>query len=254
LDGGWVDWEDTTDGFVAGDPGEDVRRIGVMWMGTRAALQEALARGCNLCVVHEPVYFAGQGEGEVMLRFVGMREKQAWIERQGLSILRCHDLWDQMPGIGIPDSWAGTLGLSQPILADGFDRVFRLEGEMAGSIAQRVAAAVRPLGQEAVELLGDPERPVRRLALGTGAITRFTRFVERYGADMAICTDDGFTYWREGGVALDLGVPVVVVNHVVSELPGMQSLARYLAERFPGVPVEYIGGSCMFVLVRSPRT
>lgn len=250
LSGGWVDWEDTTDGFLAGDPESEVTGIVVVWMGTRAALAEAAASRCSLCVVHEPLYHGGRHEEDTMLRFAAMREKQKEIERTGLTVYRCHDLWDQMPRIGVPDSWARALDLEHPAVADGYDRVFDLEDETAGSIARRVAAAVQPLGQDAVELLGDPEQQVHRLALGTGAITPFTRYVERYSADMAICSDDGFTYWREGGVALDLGIPVVVVNHAVSELPGMESLARYLKQQFPTTPVQYLPQRCMFGLIR----
>jgi putative NIF3 family GTP cyclohydrolase 1 type 2 len=245
-----VDWEDTTDGFLAGDPESAVTGIAVVWMGTRTALTEAAASQCSLCIVHEPLYHGGRHEEEIMLRFAGMREKQNAIERMGLTVYRCHDLWDQMPRIGVPDSWARALDLEHPAVADGYDRVFDLKGETAGSIARRVAAAVRPLGQDAVELLGSSQQPVRRLALGTGAITPFTRYVERYGADMAICSDDGFTYWREGGLALDLDIPVVVVNHAVSELPGMESLARHLKQQFPAVPVQYLSQRCMFGLIR----
>jgi hypothetical protein len=185
-----------------------------------------------------------------MLRFAAVREKRRWIEDAHLAVYRCHDLWDQMPEIGIPDSWARLLELGRPVAGDGFFRVFDMEGEKAGAIARRVAGAVRPLGQEAVELLGDAERPVSRLALGTGAITPFTRFVEAYGAGMALCSDDGFTYWREGGTALDLDIPVAVVNHAVSELPGMESLARHLQKRFPEIAMRYLPQRCMFTLVR----
>jgi hypothetical protein len=42
------------------------------------------------------------------------------------------------------------------------------------------------------------------------------------------------------------GIPVIVVNHPVGELPGMQSLAAHLAERFPAVPVHHIPRGCMY--------
>ncbi len=77
------------------------------------------------------------------------------------------------------------------------------------------------------------------------------RFIEEYGADGAICTEDGFTYWREGMMAMDLGIPAVVVNHAVSELPGIRLLAEHLAQAFPDVPVHYIEQRCMFRLVGS---
>jgi putative NIF3 family GTP cyclohydrolase 1 type 2 len=249
LAGGWVDWHHTTDGFLAGDPATEVTALAVVWMGTREALAEAIRQGCRICIVHEPLYHGGQGEEDTMLRFPAMREKRSWIEQQGLTVYRCHDVWDQLPGIGILDSWARLLGLSDPVAGEGFVRVFDVEGETAGTIARRVAAATRPFGQEAVELLGNPDRPVRRLALGTGAITPFTTFVDRYGADMAICSDDGFTYWREGGTALDLDIPVAVVNHAVTELAGVESLARHLRSRFPETLVPYLPQRCMFTLI-----
>lgn len=249
LDAGWVDWDHTTDGFLAGDPETEVTALAVVWMGTRETLAEAIRWGCNLCIVHEPLYHGGQGEEDTMLRFPGMRRKRSWIEEQGLTVYRCHDLWDRLPGPGILDSWAGLLGLRDPVAGEGFVRVFDVGGETAGTIARRVAAATRPFGQQAVELLGDPDRSVCRLALGTGAITPFTSFVERYSADMAICSDDGFTYWREGGTALDLEIPVAVVNHAVTELAGMESLARYLRGRFPEIVVRYLPQRCMYTLV-----
>jgi putative NIF3 family GTP cyclohydrolase 1 type 2 len=90
---------------------------------------------------------------------------------------------------------------------------------------------------------------VSRLALGTGAITPLTRFLDLYGADVVICSDDGFTYWHDGALCLDLGIPAIVVNHTVSELHGVEQLARHLAQQFPEVPVHHIPQSCMFQLV-----
>ena len=47
---------------------------------------------------------------------------------------------------------------------------------------------------------------------------------------MALCTDDGFTYWRDGAYAIDSGFPVAVVNHPVAEEFGIKLLADNLRE------------------------
>ena len=99
--------------------------------------------------------------------------------------------------------------------------------------------------------MGPQAQAVSRLALGTGALTPLAHFLDTYEADVAICTDDGFTYWRDGALAIDLRIPVIVVNHAVSELHGVERLARYLAERFPEVPVHHIPQTCMFELVHA---
>ena len=41
-------------------------------------------------------------------------------------------------------------------------------------------------------------------------------------------------------MAEDAGVPLLVVNHATAEKPGMMAMARYLAELYPSVPVEYV--------------
>jgi putative NIF3 family GTP cyclohydrolase 1 type 2 len=253
LDRGWVDWATTTDRFVAGSPDTEVTGIAVGWMSYSWALRRALDLNCNLFVTHEPTYFSGHDDEERMLRFPGVRAKRAWVEESGLTILRCHDVWDQLPGIGIPDAWAQCLGFDNPIAGDGYYRVYDGAGRTARSIALQVAQRTKGLGQDAVELTGPADAPVSRVAIGTGAITPFPHFLDAYGADLAICTDDSFTYWHAGALAIDLGIPVIVVNHAVSELHGIQLLAEHLAETFPEVPVCHIPQRCMFELVRAPN-
>lgn len=96
-----------------------------------------------------------------------------------------------------------------------------VSGRTARSVALQVASRTKELGQDAVELIGPPDLVVSRLAIGTGAITPFPHFLDTYQADLAICTDDGFTYWHGGALAIDLGVPVIVVNHLpLAQLAG----------------------------------
>jgi len=119
LDGGWVDWDDTTDMVVAGDPDTEITGIAVAWMPYRWTLQRTHDLGSNLLVTHEPTYFNGQHEGDRMFRFPQVREKQRWIEEAGLVIARCHDVWDRLPGIGILDAWASFLELGDPLAGGG---------------------------------------------------------------------------------------------------------------------------------------
>jgi putative NIF3 family GTP cyclohydrolase 1 type 2 len=221
-------------------------------MSYRWALERAHELGCNLFITHEPTFFSGHDDEEQIFRFPGVRAKRRWIEECGLVVLRCHDVWDQLPGIGIPDSWAELLGFRQPIAAEGYYRLFDVRGQTARAIALRVAQRTKEFGQDAVEVVGPLDTAVSRLAIGTGAITPFPHFLDAFQADAAICTDDGFTYWHAGALAIDLGIPVIVVNHAVSELHGMRLLAAHLAQRFPSVPVHHIRQRCMFELVAAP--
>ena len=71
----------------------------------------------------------------------------------------------------------------------------------------------------------------------------------RYQVDLAICSDDGTTYWRDAAYAIDMGIPMVVVNHPVSEEAGMINLAQCLQAQFPELPVLHIPQRCMYRLV-----
>ena len=73
--------------------------------------------------------------------------------------------------------------------------------------------------------------------------------VVRLGADIGIVTE--LIWWREARWFQDMGVPLLVVDHTVSEEPGMINLARYLSRQFPDVKVEYQPTHCPFRLIRA---
>jgi putative NIF3 family GTP cyclohydrolase 1 type 2 len=250
LNGGWLDPDNTVDTFKAGDPDSEIEGIAVGWMSYTRALKKAVELGCNVFVTHEPTYYDHLDADDSVFRRPAAREKKAFIEKHGLVILRCHDLWDRMPEIGIADTWAAYLDLGEPLASQGIFSVFDVNGRTAGDVARHVAEKTRPLGQEAVQLIGDPHRPVSRACTGVGAGTPYGTFIDEYEADLAICSHDGITYWRDGAFAIDSGIPIIVVNHPVSEEPGVAALARHLAETFPDISVHHVPQRCMYSLVK----
>jgi len=249
LDGGWVDWEKTVDTFKSGAPEAEVKGIAVAWMPYNHALEKALELGCNLFVTHEPTYFNHRDNDPDIFRFPAVTAKRKFIEEKGLVIIRCHDVWDQYPEIGIPTGWGNLLELGKPIDGAGYYYVYDGKGRTSGAMARQIASHTAPLGQPGVQLIGPEDTPVNRIVLGTGAITPMFHFIEELGADMAICVDDSFVYWRDGAYAIDAGFPVAVVNHPVSEEHAMKLLAGHLSKKYPEIPVHHIPERCMYKLV-----
>jgi len=250
LNGGWMDLHATVDTFKSGGPETQVTGITVSWMSTCNALEKALELGCNVFVTHEPTYYNHLDDPEnPVSQLARAREKRTFIAVSGLTIIRCHDLWDQVPDTGIPSAWGEALGLGAPTAGEGYYRVYDVSGRTAGQLARQVAARTARYGQDAVQLIGDPESPVTRAIIGTGAITPLFSYITDYEIDLAICTDDGFTFWQHGAYAADAGLPVIVVNHATSEEPGMMRLAESIQERFPEVPVHFIPHGCVYRLV-----
>ena len=249
LAGDWKYPENTVDTFKSGDPAAEVRGIAVAWMSYTWALQRAIDLDCNLFITHEPTYYDHYDNNPDIFRFSQVLAKRKFIEDHDLVIIRCHDLWDQISDIGIPDSWGTLLQLGRSIDGDAYVRIYETTERTASAIAQQVAMCTKPYGQPGVQLIGSRDKMVRRISIGTGAITPYLDCVEKYQIDLAICTDDGIDYWRDGGFAIDMDIPIVVINHIVSEEIGIESLADQLSQRFPSVPVQHIPQRCMYKLV-----
>jgi len=249
--------EPSVDRVVIGPAEAGVRGIGVMWMPTWAALRAAAAQGANVMVVHEPTFYTHWDRESFPEEFKNLKPraraaldatreaKEAWIREQGITVIRCHDVLDAMPG-GVVDSLARELGFGPENLATtaGNYRVLRLrEPCRAGELAQRMATAFARLGQPGVGFYGDENRRVGKLGLGTGYGCDPWRQIE-LGAEMALVIDDRIKVWTEPVWAEDAGFPLAVINHGTSEEWGVRTLADILRRKFPAIPVHLVAQGC----------
>ena len=244
----WVNWEKTVDQFMAGDPDAEVRGIATTWLATNARLREAASLGLNFVIAHEGAFYPSYDGSESGKRHHA--EKRQLIDELGVTLMRCHDTWDRMPEVGIPDSWASFLGFpTEPRPVESFYRTCLVGGHSVEEVARMVLQKVKPLGQEIVNIIGDRDARVHRMAVGTGAITRLPQMLE-LDPDIILATDDGVSTTSAGLWSLDLGIPVLIVNHATAELPGMMAMADYIEQHFPGVPVKYLPGEFPCSLVK----
>ena len=236
----WVNWENTVDQFMAGNSDAEVRGIATTWLATNARLHEASSLGLNFVIAHEGAFYP-QYQGTPS----GDRhhaEKRRLIDELGITLMRCHDTWDRMPEFGIPDAWARFLGFpTEPRPVESFYKICLVGDYTVEEVARLVLGKVRSLGQEVVHIVGDRKAKVSRMAVGTGAITRLPE-MHALGADILLVTDDGISTTGSGLWSLDLGVPMLIVNHATAELPGMMAMVGYIERHFPGVPVKYLPG------------
>lgn len=246
----WVDRTKTVDRIIVGDAEKEVPHCVVTWIPSFAALREAVKRGVDLLLVHEPTFWDHLDRSPETKPAAAA--KLDFIREHGLVILRNHDCWDGWPEIGIPWAWARFLGLSGKPAAVGpnaFQQRYDVDavpfGEFAASIAKRTTAVGEPM----VEAAGDPARPVSKIGIGTGCYCSVFQFIEM-GCDCCIVCDDGANYyWGAVQHAEDHGISVITVNHGTSEEPGMVTLARYVNEHLDGVKAEHLPQGCRFRLL-----
>jgi putative NIF3 family GTP cyclohydrolase 1 type 2 len=249
--------EPSVDRVVIGSPDTVVRGVGVMWMPTWAALRAATASGANVMVVHEPTFYTHWDRAGFDEEFKHLKPraraaldatraaKEGWIHKQGITIIRCHDVIDAMPG-GVVDSLARELGFApgDTVTTSGNYRVVQLrEPCRAGEIVRRMARAFARLGQPGVGFYGDENRIVGKLGLGTGYGCDPWRQIE-LGAEMALVIDDRIKVWTEPVWAEDAGYPLAVINHGTSEEWGIRTLAEILRKQFPALSIHLVEQGC----------
>lgn len=233
--GPWVDWEQTRDIVLAGDAGRTVGTVGVTWVATMACVRAAIARGVDMIITHEnPWYAPTTCPHRLVYRQRAM--KRALVDEAGIVLYRCHDVWDKVPGIGVADRWAQVLGLSCTREVASYTQHARVAEQPVRSLAQRCARALAPYGEDAVWVIGDLDATVREVGLGTGAATDIARMLEE-PCDVCIVADDGISSFHDVQLAIDRGLPLIVVNHACCEKPGIDAMASYLSDTFANLEV-----------------
>lgn len=238
----WVDRERTVDTVKSGDPSRPVRKAGICWYPSIWDIRAAVSSGCDLLITHEPTFWHhSQGEEPWRTRGPGIAKSQV-LQESGLVILRAHDTWDNWPVDGIRDSWARYLGLGEPIREGSelrWTALYAVEEQPLRRFARYVAGRVRKLGEDAVQVMGDPDRLIRRVAVGVGCAVPDHEMVEA-GADVLIVCFDGASYWGHRERNVEAGAAVITVEHGTSEMPGLMALRDHLARRFPSVEFVFI--------------
>ena len=242
--------EDTVDRVIYGDPDVEVEGIAVAWMPYAASLERAREMGANVLVTHEPTFYSHRDLDDD--NAAGMKEtaeKRRWLDDAGMTVIRCHDVWDALPEIGIPFAWGAFLGLNEVQHQERYYNIYRVPEQSAEKFARQVADRVKSLGQESVGFYGEADRTIRSVGVGTGCISQPFKLYE-LGADLAVSVDDIIRCWVAGERCEDTGRPLVVVNHCVSEEPGIVVLSDYLKEAYPGTAVTHMPQRCTYRTIR----
>lgn len=238
----------TVDRIIIGDPGKPIRRVLTTWICSLRAVRAAIDGGYDAIITHEPTFYFHRDELENMnvlddgsvIKQAGL-EKKKLIECNGLAVIRIHDSWDVRPGWGMADAWVRTLGFGEPVAAasDGFQRRYDIEPVTLETLARRVASKTAALGEPTVQAIGDLGMPVSKICIGPGYAST-VQMAKEMGCDVNIMCDDGSLFWMDIQCAVDMGHPIIRVNHGTSEEPGAALIAQYVNEHYKGVHADHL--------------
>ncbi len=121
---------------------------------------------------------------------------------------------------------------STPAAALGAGRIGTLKRPT--TLAEFARDVGRKLPGGSVQFAGPEARTVARVAVSCGAGDDFLKDAARAGADVLVTGEARF---HRGLEAEALGVALITAGHHATERPGVEDLARRIAEAFPGVEV-----------------
>ncbi|GAA4549482.1 Nif3-like dinuclear metal center hexameric protein [Amycolatopsis samaneae] len=209
-------------GLVCGDPADEVTRVLFCVDPVAETVDEAIERGAQLIVAHHPLLLRGvhgvpadTAKGGLVHRMI----------RAGVALYCAHTNADSADP-GVSDALAAAIGLRvlRPLdpKADGVTGIGRIgelpEAEPFVAFVERVGKAL-PATVPGVLGAGDPERPIRTVAVSGGAGDSYLARATAAGVDAFVTAD--LRHHPAGEHLAGTGeVPALVgVTHWASEWP-----------------------------------
>ena len=200
-------------GLLAGHPDSPVEKVLCALDLRMAVIEEAVQKGCQLIVTHHPILFRGRknlcetdAEGKLLCALV----------RSNLAMIAAHTNFDNASP-GVNDALAGALGLQNVEALENGMRIGNAEHTDFGTFFKNASAALRG----PVRCYGDPDRPIRRVAVLGGAGEDFAAQALSAGADVYLT---GEMAYHKALDAVDNGLCVVEAGHAATEYPAISLL------------------------------
>ncbi|HEX5463962.1 MAG TPA: Nif3-like dinuclear metal center hexameric protein [Burkholderiales bacterium] len=209
----------------------DIGSIVTAVTASAAAIEAALAAGADALIVHHGYFWRGEDQ-----RITGIRrERLKALLSNDLNLFAYHLPLDAHPEVGNNAQLARRLGFvpegrfgDQELGVYGTVSVPLKLAELGARIATRLERT--PL------VVGEPERPVRRVAWCTGAAQGLMEQALEFDVDVYI---SGEISEPTAHLARESGVAYIAAGHHATERYGVQALGEHLARRF-GVSHRFV--------------
>ncbi|MCC9642735.1 Nif3-like dinuclear metal center hexameric protein [Rhodopirellula sp. JC740] len=232
------EWDNV--GLLMGDRSMEAHRILTCLTITPAVVEEAIELAADLIITHHPLPF------KPMARITtdSAAGSLVWkLCRAGIAVYSAHTAYDSAAG-GINDQWAQRLSLMQikplnPFLEDpnvGSGRYGELPEPMTAR--EFLAFAANSSGSTRPRLVGDFDRPVRRIGIGCGSGGSFVGAARRRGCDLLLTGEATLHTCLE---AENTGLTLALVGHHASERFAMETLAERLLREIQPLHENFAG-------------
>ncbi|RHP33279.1 Nif3-like dinuclear metal center hexameric protein [Lachnotalea sp. AF33-28] len=234
--------ERTCDRLMTGEADMEVKKIVTTFMATVDVIREAIRLGANFIITHEPTWFTGMDQTDWLEGDPVYQEKRKLLEENRIAVWRFHDHMHMGAEDGIYRGLEKEFGWAAYRMPDVEGSTMNRFGacyEIPETTLKGMGMFFRSrLGMETVQIVGDPEMPVKRVSvlvgggsLGLGLEQRPMIQMRERDIDVVICGD--ITEWTlsayvRDASALGLQKGMLVLGHERSEEWGMKYLGEWM--------------------------
>ena len=251
----------TCDHLIIGNWDMEITGIVTTFMATVDVIKEAIEKGANLIVTHEPTWFNGNDRTQWVENDPVYLEKKKLLEENHIAVWRFHDHMHMEKEDGIYRGFEQETGWSKyRVSVEGelawFGAIYKLPKTTLLELANFFKEA---MNMDVVQLVGNPNMSVERVSvlvgggsLGLGEETMPMKHMNDYNIDVAICGD--ITEWTlsayvRDATQLGMNKGMLVLGHERSEECGMKHLPQWLESITNNIPIWFIDAKEPFIYV-----
>jgi putative NIF3 family GTP cyclohydrolase 1 type 2 len=234
----------TVDTIKVGDPNTVVTGIATTFLDTMDVLREAVRRGDNLIITHEPTFYNHLDDRKLFTDDPVYKEKLAFIEQHHLVVFRLHD------EIHADATDHIMTGMYEALGWQGYPHPPGRVGQYFVTIPPMTLEQIARTLEEKLQIKtlrveGDPGLSISHVAFlpGASGLEKQVFALEQPGVELLIAGEasewETVEYVRDAA-AQGRHTALILLGHEVSEEPGMEQCAKELRELFPGVRVDHI--------------
>jgi len=233
----------TVDTIKAGDPNTVVTGIATTFLDTMDVLREAVRRGDNLIITHEPTFYNHLDDRKLFTDDPVYKEKLAFIEQHHLVVFRLHD------EIHADATDHIMTGMYEALGWQGYPHPPGRVGQYFVTIPPMTLEQIARTLEEKLQIKtlrveGDPRLSISHVAFlpGAAGLEKQVFALQQPGVELLIAGEasewETVEYVRDAA-AQGRHTALILLGHEVSEEPGMEQCAKELRELFPGVRVDH---------------
>ena len=230
---------DTCDTIKAGDPEKEIKKLGITMFATVDVVREAVKRGIDMLIVHEPTYYDHM---DVIRKNPVTDAKKSLIENSGIVIYRYHDRMHFRDIDQIPEGEIHYMGLKGKILKTPYSASYIFECDTPITAGELSEIMKNDLGIKHLRVAGELNKKSTRFGACFGTPSGVFDLLCDENIEIVMTGEAcewALAEYARDACALGFNKTLMVMGHIPSERDGMRLLAKRLSNKLP-IDVEYI--------------